>query len=180
MKENLIHVFHHQINTKNKYIKYYIMVNLLQYINNNEKITGLIDSSLEGTILTKSYTRPDIINIEGVFDSKYMQQKENNVSLNLLNETPQNELQQDIIIPIDSNISKMLDQNDITNTINVSSNGLVPEVLFPPNSQFFPTAKKSPKIENFTNIKIMGADIKIVFLIIFIIISIVLIIKYCP
>jgi hypothetical protein len=158
------------------------MVDILQYIDTNEKISGLIGSSLGGTILTKSYRRPDIMNPEGVFDSKYMQQKANDVAISDLKENDITELQPDIIIPNDSAVAKMLDQNDITDTIKVSPRGLIPEVLFPPNSQPFPTAQESPKMEHFVNIKniqIMGTNLTTIILIIFIIVAIILIIKYC-
>jgi len=157
------------------------MVDLVQKIDNNEKISGLIGSSLGGTILSKPYKRPDIMNPEGVFDSKYMQQKANDTAITDMKENEQTDIkepesQPDTIIPNDSVVAKMLDQNNITDTIKVSPRGLVPEVLFPPNSQPLPTA---PKLEHFANFKIMGTDITLIFLIIFIIVAIVLIIKYC-
>lgn len=45
--------------------------------NNPDKISGLIDTSLSGTVLSKPYRRPDIINSNGVFDDKYMKNKIN-------------------------------------------------------------------------------------------------------
>jgi hypothetical protein len=154
---------------------------MIDFININENISGLVGSSLGGTLLSKPYRRPDIMNPEGVFDSKYMQQKANDTAITDMKENEQTavkeiDTQPDTIIPNDSVVAKMLDQNNITDTIKVSPRGLVPEVLFPPNSQPLPTA---PKLEHFSNFKIMGTDIKLIFLIIFIIVSIVLIIKYC-
>ena len=42
--------------------------NIAPYIGNtNKKVSGLIDSSLEGYILNKPYMRPDKKNLNGVF-----------------------------------------------------------------------------------------------------------------
>jgi hypothetical protein len=169
------------------------MVNILPYIDNiDEKISGLVGSSLGGTILDKPYRRPDIMNLEGVFDSKYMQQKANDVAITDLKEQstenkpePESQLQPDIIIPNDSAVAKMLDQNNITDVIKVSPRGLAPEVLFPPNAQPLPTAPennvKNTEKEQFVNVKeiFTGVNLTIIFLLIFIVIAIILIIKYC-
>jgi hypothetical protein len=69
--------------------------------------------------------------------------------------------------------------------IKVSPRGLAPEVLFPPNVQPLPTAPendvKKTEIEQFINIKqiFTGLNLTGVFLLIFIIVAIILIIKYC-
>jgi len=164
------------------------MVNIFPYMDNtDEKISGLVGSSLGGTILDKPYKRPDIMNPEGVFDSKYMQQNANNVAITDLKDKtePESQLQPDIIIPNDSAVAKMLDQNNITDVIKVSPRGLVPEVLFPPNAQPLPTAQennvKNIEKEQFVNVKEMftGFNLTGTILLIFIVIAIILIIKYC-
>ena len=61
MKENLIPVYLHQVNIKNNldYIKMFErMVSTTPFMDNkNETISGLVGTTLGGTILAKTYSR---------------------------------------------------------------------------------------------------------------------------
>ncbi len=135
------------------------MINIQPYMDNaNEKISGLVGSSLGGTILEKPYRRPDPQNPEGVFDyvmnKKEQQEKANGVAIQDLKDNepsqvvpeslPENE---NPINPDNSPISKLLNQNNITDNKKVLENGMFPQIIFPENTQL-PTSKV---LEGFTS-----------------------------
>jgi hypothetical protein len=116
----------------------------------NDKISGLIGSSLNGATLTKSYRRPDPVNTNGVFDyygmTKTDQQKiANQIAIDNLNNNKLMSYQpasiSDNNIILDSKFDKLLNQNNIVDVTKVSQNDLFPMILFPPSQQSLPTAK---------------------------------------
>ena len=123
--------------------------------NKNETISGLVGTTLGGTILAKPYRRPDPININGVFDydmnTKDRQQQANNVAANdvilsdlieqksIIKLQPASAANDNTILNQDK--IKLLSENNISDTIKISQNDLFPMVLFPPTAQALPTAK---------------------------------------
>ena len=124
--------------------------NDVPYIDNKEdKISGLVGTSLGGYILSKTYKRPDPQNIDGVFDygmdKKEQQDIANKIALQDLADKKES-LQPPLmdkapINPSDSDISKLLNQNNIEDNKSISPYGLFPEVIFPKINQPLPTAK---------------------------------------
>lgn len=120
----------------------------------NDKISGLIGSSLNGATLTKSYRRPDPINTNGVFDYYGMskteqQQNANKFAVDNLKQimSYQPASISDSTTILDSSFDKLLNQNNIMDVTKVSQNDLFPMILFPPTKQALPTAKV---LEGFT------------------------------
>ena len=120
----------------------------------NDKISGLIGSSLNGATLTKSYRRPDPINTNGVFDYYGMSKTEQQQNANkfatdnlkqIMSYQPASISDSNTIL--DSSFDKLLNQNNITDVTKVSQNDLFPMILFPPTKQALPTAKV---LEGFT------------------------------
>lgn len=117
------------------------MVSTAPYIDNtNNSISGLVGSSLGGTILNKPYRRPDPQNLNGVFDYYGMQNQQK-----IANEVAMNDLKNNILMendnpinPENSPVAKLLNQNNIKDT-KISLYGLFPEVLFPPTNQPLPS-----------------------------------------
>ncbi len=114
----------------------------------NDKISGLIGSSLNGATLSKSYRRPDPININGVFDYYGMskteqQQNANKIAVDNLKQimSYQPASISDSNTILDSSFDKLLNQNNIMDVTKVSQNDLFPMILFPPTKQALPTAK---------------------------------------
>lgn len=127
------------------------MVSTTPYMDNkNETISGLVGSTLSGTILSKPYRRPDPINVNGVFDyginKKDLQQQANTAALtDLLDQkavtkiNPASTASDNIIL--NQNMVKLLNQNNINDNTKISQNDLFPMILFPPTQQSLPTAK---------------------------------------
>ncbi len=154
MKGNLIPVYLHQVNIKNNlnYIKMFErMVNTTPYMDNkNEVISGLVGTTLGGTILTTPYRRPDPVNTNGVFDyvmnKKDQQNQAYTVALNDLSEQKAITKLSPASITGDNNILnqnmvKLLSNNNINDNTKISQNDLFPMILFPPTQQALPTAK---------------------------------------
>jgi hypothetical protein len=124
----------------------------------NDKISGLIGSSLNGAILTKSYKRPEPINTNGVFDYYGMSKTEQHNDANKVASDNLKKIMSyqpasisgsmsDNNTILDSSFDKLLNQNNIMDVTKVSQNDLFPMILFPPAQQALPTAKV---LEGFT------------------------------
>lgn len=160
------------------------------YITTTDGITGFIDTSLSGILLTQPYKRPetqfggDIFELtQTTINNKLMQQQAENIASD---NVAKSDIIQNKVLPsnmnanIDPNnntVSKLLAEDKSVYNLDrteISANNLFPKVLLPQVEQNLPTNMAT---ENFTNTT-KSCECNHLY-IIFIIISVILVLLHC-